>query len=347
MCLLNLHSKHYMMKRPLNILFIIMTAILSDAAMQAQQTGTEEIFKPYGEPFARIFTNFHMQMGGEHESAFSVDRAYLGYNYFPAPGFSAFVKLDIGSPNDVSEYSKLRRYAYFKNAGFQYNHGRLTWRFGLIDTRQFSLQEKIWAHRYIMKSYQDQYKFGPKADLGTTVLWDFSPAFSMDISLMNGEGYKQLQLDNAFKSAIGFTYTPDKFIFRIYGDVIIKNEKETNFSAFGAWKNEKMQYGIEVVYRYNDNFVRGHDMWGGSVNGLYRISDKFEIFARYDYLTSNPVELPDAGWNYNHDGSALIGGIQYRPVKPFKVALNYQDWYPWPKNYPNETFLFLNFEVEL
>ena len=326
---------------------LILCALLHLQNLQAQSNQTNTSFHPHGTPFGRIFTNFHKQIGGEQKSAFSVDRAYLGYNYSLSPEISAFIKLDIGSPNDVSEYSKLRRYAYFKNAGFKYSHDKLTWFFGLIDTRQFSLQEKIWAHRYIMKSYQDQYQYGPKADLGTTLMWEFTPSFSMDVSLMNGEGYKQLQLDNAYKSALGMTFTPARFIFRVYGDIIIREEKETNLSFLAAWKNNNMQGGIEFTYNSNDNFVLDHDLWGGSVYGLYRIFEKFELFARYDYLTSNPVELPDVGWDYNSDGTALIGGIQWQPIKSFKAALNYQDWYPWPKNYGNETFLYLNFEIDL
>ncbi|NOY38162.1 MAG: porin [Chlorobi bacterium] len=327
-----------------SLLFLFFPALYSFS-----QTAEKEVFSPYGSPFGRIFTNFHLELTGQdRQSAFAVDRAYLGYNYTMTRELSAFIKLDIGSPNDISEYSKFRRYAYFKNAGFRYHKNRLTWSFGLIDTRQLLLQEKIWAHRYIMKSYQDQYKFGPKADLGTILAWQFTSWLSADLSFLNGEGYKQLQLDNTYKSAFGITLTPgNHWIFRMYGDIMIKNTTESDVALFISRKGEKMQYGAEFNYRFNDNYIDNHDMWGTSLYGLYRVSEKFELFARYDYLTSNPAELPDAGWNFNHDGSALITGIQYQPIKSFKVAANYQDWYPWPENFDNQTFFFLNFEIDL
>jgi hypothetical protein len=72
-----------------------------------------------GKVTGRIFANFYTGIGkGDKTSAFEVRRAYLGYKTQISRDFTAEAKLDIGSPNDLSEYSRIRRYAYFKIAAF-------------------------------------------------------------------------------------------------------------------------------------------------------------------------------------------------------------------------------------
>ncbi len=74
----------------------------------------------------RIFANFYTGIAkGDKTSAFEVRRAYLGYKTQISRDFTAEVKLDIGSPNDLSEYSRIRRYAYFKTAALYYQHGKV------------------------------------------------------------------------------------------------------------------------------------------------------------------------------------------------------------------------------
>jgi hypothetical protein len=50
-------------------------------------------------------------------------------------------------------------------------------------------------------------------------------------------------------------------------------------------------------------------------------------------------------WNLAKDGSAIIAGIEYSPIKYLKLALNYQDWVPWAENIKNVQFIFLNLEI--
>ena len=106
-------------------------------------------FVPSGKPFATIFANFHQGITGsaKEEAAFELVRGYLGYEYNFSPEFYAKINVDVGSPNDLSLYSKARRYAYFKNAYLRFMHKSLTIDFGLIDMRQFKLQEAVWERR--------------------------------------------------------------------------------------------------------------------------------------------------------------------------------------------------------
>jgi hypothetical protein len=305
-----------------------------------------ENFQPYGKAFSKIFTNFHSELIANNiQSAFEVSRAYFGYRFSMSEYFSGIVEVDIGSPGDESPYSKLKRYAYFKNAGIRFKKGNIIWEFGLMDNRQFLLQEKYWGHRYIYKSFQDQHRFGVKADLGTCIEYKFNKWLTADITVMNGEGYYQLQLDNTFKTGIGISVYPTAYLLtRIYCDLTVKEETQNTIAAFLGYKKNKISIGMEYNFKSNAEFIRKYHSWGYSCYTSYQLNQKFELFGRFDRLSSKRIEHEEFGWNYNKDGSAIVAGIQYSPIKYLKIALNYQDWYPFPKNFENQTFIYLNME---
>jgi hypothetical protein len=262
--------------------------------------------------------------------------------------FSAVLKLDIGSPNQTSQYDLLKRYAYFKNAALVYTKNNLTLSFGLIDLFQMKLQEKTWDRRYIFQSFQDLYKFGSTADLGLSVDYKINDYVSSDFVVMNGEGYNQLQNDNAYKSALGISVYPVKnLIVRLYADYMEKEEIQTTWSSFIAYDyNKKASIGIEYNLKLNYNYVSGQKLNGLSTYVSYDISKMVEIFGRYDRLWSNKIEGAPYQWNINKDGSAIIAGVQVSPIKNVRVALNYQDWVPYAKNIDNKYFMYLNLEYK-
>jgi len=84
-----------------------------------------------------------------------------------------------------------------------------------------------------------------------------------------------------------------------------------------------------------------------STYASWDFNEKFQIFGRYDFVTSNILEGEDVPWDLATDGSSVIVGIQYRPISKVKIALNYQDWYPYAANESNLAFIFLNFEFRV
>ena len=170
--------------------------------IRAQNTDTGEILK--------VFSNFHIGLTEDDRStAFAVDRVYLGYKHDIDDQFTAEVKLDIGSPDDLSQYSLIKRYAYFKNAAFTFHRNKIKAWFGLFDMQQFKVQEDFWGYRYIYKSFQDDYKFGPSADIGAGAAYSFNDYIEADLVVSNGEGYKNLQTDNSYKTGVGVTLHPE------------------------------------------------------------------------------------------------------------------------------------------
>ena len=86
-------------------------------------------------------------------------------------------------------------------------------------TTQFSYQEKFWGYRYIYKSFQDQYRFGNSADLGISLSYRLARWIEADAIITNGEGFKQLQVNDGLLYGIGTTITPLKGVsMRLYKD---------------------------------------------------------------------------------------------------------------------------------
>lgn len=155
---------------------------------QGQDVKKEE---PKGKAIVQMFGNFHSNFVSENNnSGFELERSYLGYEYKLGDGLSVKGVMDIGKSSDVTDYQRL---VYIKNAMISWKSGNLILNGGLISTTQFNFQEKFWGYRYILKSFQDQYKFGSSADLGISASYKFSNLISADAIIVNGEGYKKIQ----------------------------------------------------------------------------------------------------------------------------------------------------------
>jgi hypothetical protein len=310
--------------------------------------GDSTRFEIPGKVSAKIFSNFHTYINtGDNALAFEITRAYFGYENRFSKHFEAAVKLDIGSPEDLSEYSRIRRYAYFKNAYLKFTYEKITSYFGIIDLLHFKLQENFWAHRYIEKSFNDRYRFGNTADIGWLVIYDWKKWLSFDFTIMNGEGYTNLQNDNTLKAGAGVTINFWSYLTtRVYYDYTSKSTDQSTLATFvGYQKKGKYSAGIEYNYRFNDNLKEGYDKYGYSIYGSYNIFEKLQVFGRFDKLNSNKPDEADIPWNLAEDGSSIIGGIEYTPVKNVKIAADYQDWFPWAENRDNKQLIYLNLEI--
>jgi hypothetical protein len=312
---------------------------------------SQEEFTPSGKAFATIYANFHQGIAGTatNTAAFELVRGYLGYEYKFSPEFYAKINVDVGSPNDLSPYSKLRRYAYFKNAFLRYTQNKLEVEFGLISLKQFKLQEEIWERRYLMKTLADEYKLGSSADLGMNIHYTFSDYFNADFTIMNGEGYNSIQMDDVFKYGIGGTVVfPTNLTSRIFYDFSYNDINESTLLLFTSYDyNKKWNLAGEFLWRKNYGWQKDHNIFGLSVYGKYNLTSQYQLFARYDKITSNIPEGKINPWNLADDGTALVAGIQFNPIKNIKMALNYHDWYPWAANMEGRAFIYLDLEVKM
>ena len=285
---------------------------------QAQDAKTEE---PKGKAIVQVFGNFHTGFGAENDDrGFELERSYLGYEYKLNKGLSVKGVMDIGKSNDVSDYQRI---AYIKNAMVSWKSGNLTLNGGLISTTQFNFQEKFWGYRYIMKSFQDQYKFGNSADLGISATYKFADWLSADAIIVNGEGYKKVQKNDGLNYGLGTTLTPAKGLqVRLYGGINESSEqgKENivNMAAFVGYKCDKFSIGAEYNKMWNASYKDGQDQYGYSVFASAKLDKKTEVYARLDDLCSND------DWNKAKDEQAAILGAQFKLGKYVNIAPNFR-----------------------
>ncbi len=319
------------------------------AALAFSQDSLPEKKYPNGQPILKVFANFHAGISeGNDRSAFELERAYIGYDMNLSKAFSLKVNLDVGSPDDISEFSKIRRYAYFKNACLTYRHSFLEVGFGLIDMYHYKLQEEFWGHRYIEKSFADRYRFGPSADLGLDIILDLDPKLKIDFTLSNGEGYTNLQRDNTLKAGLGVqSELLEGFLVRAYADIMEKSVVKSTGAFFLGYRfQKKFTLGAEYNWSLNEDYESGNNRRGYSVYGSYNLPLNLEVFARYDFVKSNIPDGQEIPWDLTRDGSSIIGGVQYQPVKWVKLSLSYRDWYPYAQNMDNVAFIYLNLEAK-
>jgi hypothetical protein len=328
---------------------LVVVAALCFPLLQAQDgSGPARLF-PSGQPILKIFANYHSGISGASEhSAFELERAYIGYQLDFEKSFRMKIVLDVGSPDDVSEFSKIRRYAYFKNASLSYQHSFLTLGFGLIDMRHFKLQEEFWGHRYIEKSFADRFRFGPSADLGLEAVFNIRSKVKIDFTVSNGEGYTNLQRDNTLKAGLGIEAEVFKgFFMRAYSDLMMKEVAESAGVVFAGYRfKDRAVAGAEYNWKLNEGYRDGYNRRGYSVYASCKIPFDLELFGRYDFVRSGIPEGDDRPWDLARDGSSIIGGIQYKPISRISLALSYRDWFPYAKNLENKYFIYLYLEAK-
>ena len=213
--------------------------------------------------------------------------------------------------------------------------GNLTLNGGLISTTQFNFQEKFWGYRYIMKSFQDEYKFGSSADLGLSASYKFADWVSADAIIVNGEGYKKIQKNDGLNYGLGLTLTPVKgFQVRLYGGLNESGQDGksdvVNMAAFAGYKCDRFTIGAEYNHMLNASNTKGNDQFGYSAFASVKVAKNADIYARFDDLYSKN------DWNISKDEQAAIIGAQFKLGKYVKVAPNFRMSMPKADGAKNE-----------
>jgi hypothetical protein len=310
--------------------FLIIAAFLTclTSFVSAQETNES----PKGKAIIQVFGNFHSGFGHDNDDrGFELDRSYLGYQYDLGKGLQIKGVMDIGQSDDVNDYHRI---AYIKNAQISWKTGKLTLTGGLISTIQFNMQEKFWGYRYIMKSFQDQYKFGSSADLGISASYKFTDWLTADAIVVNGEGYKKIQKNDGLMYGLGATLTPLKGLsMRIYYGLNETTdqakENKQNIATFIGYKGKGFSIGTEYNLYKNDGNIKGNDLYGFSAYGSVKASKSTDIYARYDNLSSKN------DWNKAKDESAIIAGLQFKLGDYVKIAPNFRMSMPKQDNAEN------------
>jgi len=308
-----------------------------------------------GKPIGEIYADFHAKLN-EYDTisttGFDINRAFLGYNFTLDNNFSTKVIVNgAGNPNDAGVGAARRRYAHLREASLAWSNEQLTLTFGLTETRIFGPQQRWWGKRYLAADVQSLHGFGFVSDLGVVIDYKFNDIFSGDITVMNGEGFYELQLDNNVKSSLGLTINPNQnFMFRVYGDHYrVPGLNQFTGVVFAGYKNKYFYVGADYSYKSNVNGMSGHNTWAiSTLNGVY-ITEKDELFFRYDYAKSvrpGPKLCTDTGectqrWDLR-DGTFMIIGLQHTFSPNVKLTLNYQGTNPYFDELESRRLLYVN-----
>jgi hypothetical protein len=329
------------MKKIIFILFV-----LASFKTFAQDLGS-------GKPNFKIFWNYHNDFTKEatKKSAFELKRVYLGYKHDFNDTFSAKVTYDIGSNSGGSEYT-----AYVKIAQLDWKlNPKVKLSMGLIGNKQFDDQESLWGYRYAQKGILNEFKFGPSADLGINSEFTINPKFKINLFILNGEGYKSLQDNNGHqKMGTSFIYNfSEKFTGKIYIDSQRSENTKSikNNSIFLGYNNSDFRVGVEYGKIKNSRTYKNaeddYNRDGFSVFGSKKLSKNYELFARYDQISSNVLSGESKSWNYNNDGSLVMFGTQYQATKGVKFNLNYKLFNYNNSLINNKSILTLNAEFKI
>ncbi len=299
----------------------------------------------HGKPIAEIFTDFHLHPYDTIQtSGFALNRAYLGYTFIPGNDFSSTIVVNAGMPEELAPGSVPKRYAYFREASVAYTKGKMILNFGMVNTRIFNFQQDFWGKRYLGPEFQAAYGYGSVADLGVVMDYRLNKIFKVDLSLLNGKGYTNIQFDNSLKAAVGITITtPRNISVRLYADMmkpagILQN----TLVAFAGFRNHLFSFGAETSFKSNLDMVNGHNVWGTSATGSLFLNHKSEIFLRYDYSASTLDPEAKTQWYSILDGTYLIAGYQREINTNVKVAINYRRTNPYSPDLKNTNSLYIN-----
>lgn len=317
---------------------LILAGILACIGISAQAQDVKKD-EPKGKAIVQVFGNFHTGFGADNDDrGFELERSYFGYEYNFGNGLSAKAVMDIGKSSSVDDYHRI---AYIKNAMVSWKKGRFTLNGGLISTTQFNFQEKFWGYRYIMKSFQDEYKFGSSADLGISAAYKFADWISGDAIIVNGEGYKKIQKRDGLNYGLGVTLTPVKgFQIRVYGGLNESGEDGkkdiTNLAVFAGYKHEIFTIGAEYNHMWNANYTDNADQYGYSAFASVKVAKFADVFARFDDLYSK------SNWNAAKDEQAAILGAQFKLGKYVKIAPNFRMSIPKADGADNGYYAYIN-----
>jgi hypothetical protein len=301
-----------------------------------------------GKVHGKIFSNFNFSVN-DKAAGFGITRTYFGYKYQYNDDWSAKLTLDVGGA-DTDTYA---RTAYLKVAALQWKAtDKLTVNFGQVGLKQFKTQEKNWGYRYIAKSSQDKYKMGTSADMGLTADYKLHDMVSVDLTVVNGEGYKKNQTDANMKTSFGLTLKPaDELTVRIYTDVMSKSDEvfeedstlfsfpsQNTMALFVGYKAEALRLGAEYNTQSAHGNVEGADYNIVSAYGTYYVNDNVGVFARYDMVSC------DEGGYDSKNGDYMIAGLEYRPVKGVSISVNLQGFTSEEEDAENSIFMNLQYK---
>jgi hypothetical protein len=249
----------------------------------------------------------------DDESAFNFDRQYFSYAVDMSDDMKFKVIFDVGrSVTDL----KLNTYLKKSQIDYETSYGKAS--MGLIGMNTYGIQEKNWGYRFIEKSAIDRYGFSSTADIGVGFSRSLIDNLNMSLQVVNGEGFKQPQLDKYHKISLNTTYGERRLNNHdgyntgiVYSTEATDGDPTNMLSVFGGFAGMGLRIGAEFDMLTNE----GTESSIISVSANYSFMDNKDIFLRYD--------IYDGDTSVEEDGSSyIITGILLSCGNGLSVAPN-------------------------
>lgn len=304
--------------KPLQLLAILFFLLSNTVIAQEEESKG----KFYGDVF--LNTNYNLE---KEQASFRLNRLHFGYKYeftdkLYFNGMVESAREDYEPNGDYNGITNLFEFCL----GFKLP--KIEGKIGLIGTEFNQQQEKLWKHRYVDKVFADKYGFAPTNDFGFLLIYKPADLINVDFAITNGEGHKTGQTDSVFRYSAGINLKPAKgFVARLYGDMVNYPEAlQSNFIGILGYSSEIISVGAEWNQQFNSNSNDGYQRNGLSAYFSYNIFDNYQIFSRFDHISSSQPDDFTSNWNIDNDGKLIIAGIQFEPHKKIKFAIDYRTW---------------------
>ena len=251
----------------------------------------------------------------EDESAFNFNRQYFSYAVDMSDDIKFKFISDVGRSWSGTE-SRLNIFLKKAQIDYKTSFGKVS--MGLIGTNTYGVQEKNWGYRFIEQSAIDKNKFSSTADIGVGFSRSLIDNLNMSLQVVNGEGFKQPQLDKYHKISLNATYGERKINKNdgynagvVYSTEATDSDPTNMISAFGGFAGMGLRLGGEY-----DMLTKGDTESSIiSVSANYSFMDNKDIFLRYD--------MYDGDTSVDKDGSSyIITGILLSCGNGLSVAPN-------------------------
>lgn len=260
--------------------------------------------------------------GIEGQHGLWIRRVYFGYNTDLGDGWSARVRFEMNSP----AFSEGTMDPYVKNAHLKKKlGGGASVIMGIIEPPSFNKMEKFWGFRYIEKTAPDFFKFASSRDIGIAL--DGKTKGGLVYTLMYGNYGSNKGEDNKGKGVYARLGWESKNAYvEANGHFASDNGKDiTYLAAFGGLKGNWGRFGMG--YHLKNESTDDSDKDNGIISafGVFNISKKASIFARYDHLTD--FNFKDIGGyvpipaKYNK-ARFLIAGLNFKVHKLVQLSPN-------------------------
>lgn len=263
----------------------------------------------------------------KNNNGFWFRRIYLTYDNTLTDKIAMRFRLEMNSPGDFKTSTTL--IPFVKDAYLTTKIGKHTLMLGLIGTPLYDNLDEYWGYRPMEKTPIDLFKFGNSREFGLGLKGplDAGSKLTYTVVVGNGAGTKsETDHGKAIYGRLNFQPTPALFL-ELYADYTnTGNDSSVNIlQAFAGVKGNWGRSGLNFGYRHAKQGETGSDMKFVSLFGVFKLSPKLDVVARYDrMLDVNPngskIEyIPMAS---NAKANVLLAGLGWSLSDSVKVIPN-------------------------